>query len=53
VTLALRVSNVVAIAMLFLTGYTFGRWVGRPWRTGFLMVATGIVLVVVAMALGG
>ena len=53
VTLALRLSNVVAVAMLFLTGYTFGRQVGRPWRTGFLMVVIGIVLVAVAMALGG
>ena len=53
VRLALRLSNVVAVAMLFLTGFTFGREVGRPWRTGFLMVAIGIVLVVVAMALGG
>jgi hypothetical protein len=53
VTLALRLSNIVAVVMLFLTGFTFGRQVGRPWRTGFLMVAIGIVLVAVAMALGG
>ena len=53
VTLALRLSNVVAVAMLFLTGFTFGRQVGRPWRTGCLMVAIGIVLVAIAMALGG
>jgi hypothetical protein len=53
VTLALRLSNVVAVAMLFLTGYTFGQHVGRPWRAGFLMVIIGIALVAVAMALGG
>ena len=35
VALALRLSNAVAIGMLFLTGFTFGRQVGSPWRTGF------------------
>ena len=53
VTLALRLSNVVAVAMLFLTGYTFGQQVGRPWRAGFLMVIIGVALVAVAMVLGG
>jgi hypothetical protein len=53
VTLALRISNIVAVVMLFLTGFTFGRQVGRPWRAGFLMVAIGLALVAVAMALGG
>lgn len=53
VTLALRISNAVAVAMLFLTGFTFGRQVGRPWRTGFLMVVIGTALVAVAIALGG
>jgi VIT1/CCC1 family predicted Fe2+/Mn2+ transporter len=52
-TLALRLSNIVAVAMLFLTGFTFGRQVGRPWRTGFLMVTIGMTLVAVAIALGG
>ncbi|WP_245423655.1 VIT1/CCC1 transporter family protein [Rhizobium subbaraonis] len=52
-TLALRLSNIVAVAMLFLTGFTFGRQVGRPWRGGFLMVAIGVALVAVALALGG
>jgi VIT1/CCC1 family predicted Fe2+/Mn2+ transporter len=51
---ALRLSNVVAIAMLFVCGYAFGRWAGfRPWATGLLMVAVGLVLVGVAIALGG
>ena len=53
VTLALRLSNVVAVAMLFLTGFTFGQQVGRPWRAGFLMVMIGVALVAVAMVLGG
>ncbi len=51
---ALRASNVVAIAMLFLCGYAFGHRSGRgPWVTGLSMVAFGCVLVAVAIALGG
>ena len=52
--LALRISNAVAIAMLFLCGYLFGRHAGlRPWLSGLSSVAIGSVLVVVAIALGG
>ena len=52
--LALRISNGVAIVMLFLTGYAFGRHAGyRPWRMGVLMVAVGSALVGITMALGG
>ena len=53
-TRALRVSNAIAIVMLFLTGQALGRYSGgRPWRTGLGMVAVGVVLVVVTIALGG
>jgi len=52
--LALRLSNAVAIGMLFVCGYAFGRYAGfRPWATGLSMVAVGAVLVSVAIALGG
>jgi len=51
---ALRVSNVVAIVMLFLTGYTFGRLTGRrPWLVGISMVVLGSILVGLTIALGG
>jgi VIT1/CCC1 family predicted Fe2+/Mn2+ transporter len=51
---ALRVSNAVAIVMLFLCGYLFGHHAGlRPWATGLCSVAIGSALVVVAIALGG
>lgn len=51
---ALRVSNAVGIAMLFLTGYVFGRASGRsPWGMGLAMVLLGAVLVALTMALGG
>jgi VIT1/CCC1 family predicted Fe2+/Mn2+ transporter len=52
--LALRVSNAIAIVMLFLCGYLFGRHAGlRPWLSGLSSVAIGSVLVIVAIALGG
>ena len=52
--LALRSSNIVAIAMLFFCGYAFGCHSGlRPWATGLSMVAIGGALVGVAIALGG
>ena len=52
--LALRVSNVVAITMLFLCGFLFGRYAGfRPMAMGAAMVALGGALVGVAIALGG
>lgn len=51
---ALRVSNVVAIVMLFLTGYAFGRMTGRrPWLVGISMVVLGSILVSITIALGG
>jgi hypothetical protein len=52
--LALRVSNGIAIAMLFLTGCTFGRITGRhPWGMGLATVVLGVILVGITMALGG
>ena len=52
--LALRVSNAIAIVMLFLCGYLFGRHAGlRPWLSGLSSVAIGSLLVLVAIALGG
>jgi hypothetical protein len=52
--LAMRVSNGVAIVMLYITGYSLARYAGlRPVRTGLVMVAIGVVLVLVTIALGG
>jgi hypothetical protein len=51
---ALRVSNAVAVVMLFLTGYAFGRLTRRrPWLVGISMVILGSLLVGMTMALGG
>lgn len=52
--LALRVSNGVAVALLFLSGYAFGRRAGlHPWASGLAMVIVGIMLVGLTIALGG
>ena len=52
--LALRISNAIAIVMLFLMGYAFGRLTERnPWAIGLFMVLFGILLVVMTIALGG
>jgi len=51
---ALRLSNAVAVAMLFLCGYATGRLTRyHPWWTGIGMVALGSVLVAMTIALGG
>ena len=51
---AMRVSNAIAIGLLFVSGYAFGRIAEyRPWLTGFAMVVVGVVLVGMTMALGG
>jgi VIT1/CCC1 family predicted Fe2+/Mn2+ transporter len=54
VRVALRASNLVAIAMLFASGYLLARYGGyRPVATGSSMVLLGVALVGIAIALGG
>lgn len=54
VQLAMRVSNAIAIAMLFAAGYGFARVANyRPLLTGLLMVLVGSVVVSATIALGG
>lgn len=51
---AMRVSNAIAVGLLFLTGYAFGRITGRrPIWTGLSMVVLGGALVCLTIALGG
>jgi VIT1/CCC1 family predicted Fe2+/Mn2+ transporter len=51
---ALRVSNLVSIIMLFLTGYAYGSYAGyRPLRVGFWMVVVGVGMIGLTVALGG
>jgi VIT1/CCC1 family predicted Fe2+/Mn2+ transporter len=52
--LAMRVSNAVALVILFASGFALGRHAGdTPWQTGLAMVAIGVALVVATIALGG
>ncbi len=52
--LALRVSNGIAVLMLFLAGVIYGRSVGRSaWWVGISMIVLGLILVGLTMALGG
>jgi VIT1/CCC1 family predicted Fe2+/Mn2+ transporter len=51
---AKRLSNAIAVGMLFIAGAAYGRCVGRrPWVVGILMVVLGIILVGLTIALGG
>ena len=51
---AMRASNAVALAMMFLAGMIYGRAVGwSPWVVGLFMVVLGSVLVALTVALGG
>jgi len=51
---ALRVSNGVAITLLFVAGWVFGRITSRnPWLMGLAMVTVGVVLTGLTIALGG
>jgi hypothetical protein len=51
---ALRISNAIAVSMLFLCGHAFGRLTRyHPWGMGVAMVLLGCALVGLTMALGG
>jgi hypothetical protein len=51
---ALRLSNVIAIVLLFLCGYLFARYAGLPsWRYGLAVVILGSAMVGICIALGG
>jgi hypothetical protein len=51
---AMRVSNAIAILLLFITGYAFGRIAARrAWVVGIAMVLLGSLLVGMTILLGG
>ena len=51
---ALRVSNGIALLMLFAGGYYLGRHAGRhPWWTGLILLTVGAGLALATIALGG
>jgi len=51
---ALRVSNLIAVVMLFFVGWAYGKYAGyRSWKVGAVMVVIGLILVGLTIALGG
>jgi hypothetical protein len=51
---ALRLANLIQIALLFFVGFRWARHTGaNPWRTGLVIVVLGVGMVAVAVALGG
>ena len=51
---ALRASNLVAIIMLAITGYSYGRYSGeRRWMWSLSMVLLGLAMVALTVKLGG
>jgi len=54
VAVALRTSNGIALTLLFMCGFGLGHYAGfGAWRSGFTMLAIGLLLVIVTISLGG
>jgi VIT1/CCC1 family predicted Fe2+/Mn2+ transporter len=52
--MALRISNLVAIVMMFLCGWSVAKYVGfNKWMMSIAIVSIGILLVAITIALGG
>ena len=52
--LAIRVSNVISFVVLFYSGFRWGQYTGsNPWKTGLTLVGVGVVLVAIAIPVGG
>jgi hypothetical protein len=51
---ALRMANIAQIGLLFVVGYGWARFtVANPWHTGLVITVLGLLLTVIAVALGG
>ena len=52
--LALRISNLLVVALLFIVGYHWAKYVdANPWLAGLGLTALGLAMVGVAIPLGG
>lgn len=52
--LAIRVSNIVSFVVLFAVGYLWGKYTGaNPWKTGLLLMTVAVIMVLIAILLGG
>lgn len=53
-TLAIRMSNVISFIVLFALGHSWGRHTGaNPLKTGLSLAAIGLLMVLIAIPLGG
>lgn len=51
---ALRVSNGILLALLFISGWAWARYTSAtPWKVGLAFLAGGLALVLIAIPLGG
>jgi hypothetical protein len=51
---AIRLSNLIAIIMLFLVGYRWAKYTyANPWKIGGILALIGVVIVLIAIPLGG
>ena len=51
---AVRTSNIISFIILFISGYQWGQYTGaNPWKTGLLLVGAGVLMLAVAIPLGG
>jgi len=54
ITLAIHVSNVVSLLVIFATGYSWGTHTGTsPWKTGLLLASVCLAMVLIAALLEG
>ncbi|MEX5685527.1 MULTISPECIES: hypothetical protein [Pseudomonas] len=52
--LAVRASNLVGLAVLFIAGWLLAKYAGaKPWQGGVALAVTGAVLITAIIALGG
>ncbi|MDH4256054.1 MAG: hypothetical protein OEX13_16195, partial [Gammaproteobacteria bacterium] len=52
--LALRISNAILLGLLFIVGWRAARHtLARPWIAGTVFLLAGVLLVAMAIALGG
>jgi VIT1/CCC1 family predicted Fe2+/Mn2+ transporter len=53
--LAIRISRLITLAMMFLSGYALGRCCGdsQPWVAGLTMAVLAVALIALVRALGG
>lgn len=52
--LAVRLSNLVGLGVLFIAGWVLAKYAGaKPWQGGLAMAVTGAVLISAIIALGG